>query len=155
MILVSACLLGCQCRHDGKNNHDPLLLNRLRGHCLLPICPEQLGGLSTPRSACEIRGGDGRKVLAGRARVITHDDQDCTEAFIKGARETLHLAQQQNITQAILKSRSPSCSPSSIYSGSFTRCLKSGVGVTAALLMERGISVRSETDLRVEKTHTP
>ncbi len=147
LILISACLIGCHCRYDGKTNLTASLLECLADQPLIPICPEQLGGLSTPRPPCEIHGGDGEKVLAGSARVLTHDDQDLTKAFVRGARETLYLAQWQKIRLAILKSKSPSCSPDHIYDGTFSHRLVPGQGVTATLLQQHNIDVISESDM--------
>jgi len=107
----------------------------------IPLCPEQLGGLPTPRPPAQIVGGDGCDVLAGRAWVRTGDGQDVTNAFIKGAREVLKVALLVRAERAILKDKSPSCGPERIYQRDG---LVPGMGVTAALLAQNGIPVESE-----------
>ncbi|MDL2275510.1 DUF523 domain-containing protein, partial [Desulfosarcina sp. OttesenSCG-928-G10] len=98
-ILVSACLWGCACRYDGCAKPDPVLMIRLKDQDVLPVCPERLGGLPTPRPACSIAGGDGAAVLAGTARVVDKNSADQTDAFIRGARRTLDLALKSNACQ--------------------------------------------------------
>jgi len=144
MRLVSACLAGCHCRYDHQAlPHERMILLVQSGQAL-PICPEQLGGLPTPRLPAEIVGGDGDDVLDGRARVINQAGADLTEQFLAGAREALRLAQIAGATEAILKERSPSCGSTAIYDGSFSGAKRPGAGVTAALLRRHGIAVRSE-----------
>ncbi len=138
--LVSACLLGMRCRYDGESKPSASLLARLRSRDLLPIpiCPEQMGGLPTPRVPNEIRGGDGGDVLDGKARVLDTDGVDRTAAFIAGAREALRLARLLGIGVAYLKTGSPSCGCG------FIKCegrLVEGDGVTAALLKRHGLKV--------------
>ena len=140
-ILVSACLLGVNCRYDGGNSRDENAINRLKTDELIPVCPEEAGGLSTPRPPVEIVGGDGNDVLDGKAKVMTVDGEDKTEEFLKGARHALELAQSQGATRVILKAKSPSCGCGTIYDGSFSRTLISGDGVTTALLKRHGIEV--------------
>ena len=140
-ILVSACLLGVNCRYDGGNSRDENAINRLKTDELIPVCPEEAGGLSTPRPPVEIVGGDGNDVLDGKAKVMTVDGEDKTEEFLKGARHALELAQSQGATCVILKAKSPSCGCGTIYDGSFSRTLISGDGVTTALLKRHGIEV--------------
>lgn len=111
------------------------------------VCPEEDGGLATPRPAAEIRGGDGSDVLDGRARVVTEGGVDVTEAYLEGARIALERAREAGARTAILKSRSPSCGRGCIYDGSFSRTLKEGEGVTAALLEREGIQVLTEEEL--------
>lgn len=142
-VLVSACLAGVRCRYDGEACADPEVVRLVREGRALPVCPEQLGGLSTPRSAAEVRGGDGQDVLAGRARVVTREGQDVTDAFLRGARETLRLARLAGSQRAILKARSPSCGLGQIRDGSFQGGLRQGDGVAAALLKREGIEVRT------------
>lgn len=144
--LVSACLAGVHCRFDQKHQKDEKVLELVKNGEAIPVCPEQLGGLSTPRTPAEIVGGDGEDVLDGKAKVITKEGKDVTEAFIKGARETLRLAQMIGAKKVILKERSPSCGSCMIYDGSFSGRKKRGMGVTAALLKRNGIEVRSEED---------
>ncbi|WP_345866924.1 DUF523 domain-containing protein [Shewanella algae] len=138
-ILISACLLGQEVRYDGGHN----LLNDARVQLwqaqgrLVPFCPECAGGLPTPRAPAEQIQG----------RVLTCDGEDVTEAFELGAELALAKAQQQQVVAAILKARSPSCGKGRVYDGSFSRQLKEGDGVTAALLMRHGIQVFSEFEL--------
>lgn len=156
MWLVSACLLGISCRYDGNHSLDPALVAKLvtetkkpaaeedgapRGW--IPVCPEQLGGLPTPRPPAEIEGGTGHDVLAGRARVVTREDQprEVTPAFLRGAYATLQLARLGQVRGAILKEKSPSCGVHLIYDGTFQGRLRAGPGVTAALLQKEDITV--------------
>jgi uncharacterized protein YbbK (DUF523 family) len=144
MIIISACLIGCNCRYDEKNNLNPHLAKLVQEGKAIPVCPEQLGGLPTPRPPAEIVGGEGKDVLTGKARVIDVNGNDVTAQFVKGARETLKIAQLIGATSAILKQRSPSCGSEEIYDGSFNKKRIKGRGVTAALLMENGIKVMDE-----------
>lgn len=147
MKIVSACLLGTPCRYDGKsqlNGEAARLFNE--GNCV-PVCPECLGGLPIPRASAEIVGGSGEDVLDGRARVMARQENgemtDVTASFIDGAQKTLEAARRSGAAEALLKAKSPSCGCGMIYDGSFSRTLKSGNGVTAALLMRHGIAVRT------------
>ncbi len=146
MILISACLCGVNCKYNGGNNVHPEFLELLKQGVLLPICPEQLGGLPTPRAACEILGGSGREVIQGQASVVDSQGEDLGSYFIKGAGECLAIAQQARINEAILQRRSPSCGCGKIYDGSFSSQLIDGDGVTAALLKEHGIKVWNDED---------
>lgn len=137
---ISACLCGQSVRYDGK-------------HCLMDnapstdqrfmICPEVMGGLSTPAAAAEIVGGDGWDVWQGHAKVITRDGSDVTQAFKQGALLALQSLQDAQIKTVWLKSKSPSCGSGQIYDGSFQGVLKQGDGVTTALLRQHGIAVVS------------
>lgn len=142
--IVSACLAGIQCRYDQKHQKEDRILELVRNGKAIPVCPEQIGGLSTPRPPAEIVGGDGEDVLDGKAKVIDIHGNDVTEAFIQGAYETLKIAKEIGATEAILKERSPSCGSCMIYNGEFTGNKKPGSGVTAALLRRHQIQVRSE-----------
>ncbi len=126
MILVSACLLGLKTRYDGRSKGKSACISLLAGRCWAPFCPEQLGGLPTPRTAADIIDGNGTDVLAGRAKVISRDGVEVSGQFIRGAEQTLFLARQLEVEAVFLKAGSPSCglSPTS--------------GVTAALLSEHG-----------------
>jgi len=139
MILVSACLVDLQCRFDGTSCPKPSVLDERADEGVVPVCPEQLGGLPTPRSPAVIVGGDGHDVLAGRARLVNGDGQDVTEHFLRGAREVLALAQRLGIRKAWLKSKSPSCGLGGLSDG--LGGVRPGDGVTAALLIENGIEV--------------
>ncbi|WCK53562.1 DUF523 domain-containing protein [Aneurinibacillus sp. Ricciae_BoGa-3] len=150
MKLISACLMGCECRYDGKANYKEEIEQLIKEGRAVPACPEQLGGLSTPRNPAEIVGGDGFDVLDGKARVVDNTGQDVTEQFLQGARQALRIAKAAGATHAILKERSPSCGSTGIYDGTFSRTKQPGVGVAAALLIRNGIQVESEEKWQVE-----
>jgi uncharacterized protein YbbK (DUF523 family) len=137
-VLVSSCLLGVACRYDGNHSLAEKIARMARRMHMIPICPEQLGGLSTPRPPSVIVNGDGEEVLRGRARVINDRGEDVTEAFLKGAREALALAKLTGAQRAFLKSRSPSCGLRTPYCET---AAGSGIGVTAALLLRNGIEI--------------
>src|SRR5690554_4481874 len=128
-ILVSACLLGQECRYDGGHcGHEEISrLAEERG--AIPICPELMGGLTAPRPPAEIVGGNGDDVLAGRARVLDKSGRDVTEAFVRGAEAVLRAARESGARLAVLKERSPSCGVHIIYDGSFAGRRISGRGV--------------------------
>lgn len=147
MVLVSACLLGENCRYDGDNSIQKELLSLLADKDYLPICPEVLGGLGIPRPPSEINGGTGEDVLKGEAVVRTIVGEDVTSFFLKGAKKALDGIEPANIDFAILKSRSPSCGVYQIYDGDFNGKLKEGPGVTAALLESKNILVFTEEEL--------
>lgn len=147
MILISACLLGIYSKYDGGSNLQPLLAKYADRGKYLPVCPEQLGGLGTPRPPAEIVGGDGEAVLAGRAEVVDKAGDNQTTAFIRGARELAAIAGAFPITAAILKERSPSCGVNRIYDGSFGHIVRSGRGVAAATLCQLDIPLYSEEDI--------
>ncbi len=128
--LVSACLLGFNTRYDGLTKTSPACKIELQGAIWIPVCPEQLGGLPTPRTPADLVGGQGAAVLAGKARVITRSGADVSEQFISGARQVLRIALEQQVAGAFLKSGSPSCGAGDV------------LGVTAALLKSNGIPVR-------------
>ncbi len=142
-VLMSACLLGVRCRYDGGHSRSETVMSYEKAHRLISVCPEQAGGLSTPRPPAEIVGGDGGAVLDGKAKVMTVDGRDVTEAYLRGAYHTLAVAQSQAVTQVILKARSPACGCGNIYDGTFSGTLTSGDGVTTALLKRHGITVTS------------
>ena len=135
--IVSACLLGYKCRYDARSCSEIL---DTEGEAI-PVCPECSGGLSIPRSPCEIAGGDGESVLVGEAKVLTKDGEDVTRQFVIGANITLRTALENGVTTAYLKSKSPSCGLGRIYDGGFKGKLKDGDGVTAALLKRNGINI--------------
>jgi len=144
--MVSACLAGINCKYNGGNNYNPSLCDFLASHPHFLVCPETLGFLPIPRMPAEIYGGDGYDVLDGRARVITSQGDDVTDAFMHGARACWELARLNRISLAILKSNSPSCGCGRIYDGSFSRRLRPGDGVAAALLRRNGVKVVTEKD---------
>ena len=98
--VVSACLLGVRCRYDGSSRDSPEMLSRLAHTLLVPVCPEQLGGLPTPRSPCRLQGGSGADVLAGRAHVVDDSGADMTAAFLRGAQEAVGIARRVGATRA-------------------------------------------------------
>lgn len=133
-IIVSACLLGVSCRYDGNSKPNEKIINLKEKYNLIPICPEIMGGLPTPRMSAEIKDG----------RVKTENGIDVTEEYKKGADEALKLARLFGCKKAILKENSPSCGCGKIYNGEFTRTLKDGNGITAELFMKNGIDVFGE-----------
>ena len=130
-ILVSACLLGTNCKYNGGNNYDPSIDEYLKDYEIIPICPEVLGGLSTPRHPSEIKDN----------KVINNKGEDVTSFFIKGAELTLEIAKKHNVKKALLKAKSPSCGNGKIYDGTFTDTLTEGDGITTKLLKENGIEI--------------
>lgn len=147
MILVSRCLLGENCRYDGKSKGSKAVMDYLDGKPFVACCPECDGGLSTPRLPSEIIGGDGFDVIDAAARVVMNDGSDVTEQYLSGAKKALELAKESGAELAILKANSPSCGNKSVYDGSFSGKLRAGAGVTAALLMKNGIEVISENEV--------
>ncbi|MBS6645160.1 MAG: DUF523 domain-containing protein [Clostridiaceae bacterium] len=136
-ILVSACLLGVQCRYDGTGAISEEIKKLMEEHTLIPVCPEIMGGLATPRDPAERREG----------RIVTKDGADVTDQYKKGAEETLKLAKLYQCSCAVLKERSPSCGCGRIYDGTFSHNLTDGNGVTAELLLEHGIQVKGESQI--------
>jgi uncharacterized protein YbbK (DUF523 family) len=128
--LVSACLMGLQTRYDGRLKPCGACRTFLRDAVWIPVCPEQLGGLATPRCAADIVGGDGDDVLAAKAGVFTRDGEDVTRQFLLGAHQVLAIAAAQPVTAVLLKADSPSCG------------VEPRVGVTAALLRQNGFPLR-------------
>jgi uncharacterized protein YbbK (DUF523 family) len=148
MIIVSACLAGINCRYNGGNNADPDVRRLVEEGKAIPVCPEQLGGLTTPRLPAEISGGTGTDVLDGNARVILKDGTDVTGNFLNGARETLKIARLAGAQQAIMKSGSPSCGHGKICDGTFSGKKREGNGVTADLLLRNGIKICTENGMK-------
>ena len=148
MKLISACLLGIKCAWDSQDNYkSDKAIDFLNSETLMPVCPEQLGGLKTPRAPQEIQGGTGEDVLNKKCKVININGEDVTQEFINGAEETLKIVRLFHIEEFIGKSKSPSCGCGQIYDGTFSRKLIDGDGVTTALLKRDGISVITEEDL--------
>jgi len=147
VIICSACLLGVSCRHDGRSKPDRKAISLSKKETLIPVCPEQLGGMPTPRPDAEMAGGSGADVLDGKARVFDSDGKDVTAHFTSGAEECLRIARMSGASEAILKQRSPSCGSGKIYDGTFSKTVMNGDGVTAALLKRNGIKVITEEDL--------
>lgn len=136
-LLISACLLGIPCRYDGKSKPAAKIDALREKYELIPVCPEQLGGLPTPRTPSERRGD----------RVVMADGTDVTAQYQRGARSALELYRREGCIAAVLKERSPSCGSGEIYDGTFTHTVISGDGVTAELLKQSGIKVYGETEL--------
>ena len=130
-ILVSACLLGYNCKYNGKNNYNSKIVELLKEHEVVPVCPEMFGGLSCPRIPCE-KVGD---------RILDKEGNDCTKQFIKGAEEALNIAKEKQVDFAILQKRSPSCGNSVIYDGTFKGNLIAGNGVFAQKLQSLNIPI--------------
>lgn len=146
MKLVSSCLIGLRTTYRGRSNLRRTLLELVKRGEAIPVCPEQLGGLPTPRLPAEIEGGQGLMVISGRARVLRSDGVDVTEQFIRGAREVLRLATIINPECIIFKENSPSCGVHFAYDGSFSNRKVCGEGVTTAMLRRAGFRVLSEAD---------
>jgi uncharacterized protein YbbK (DUF523 family) len=137
MIIVSGCLAGLHCRYNGEAKPNEDVMRMVAEGRALPVCPEQLGGLSTPRLPAEIIDG----------RVYRKDGMDITEEFQKGAKEALNLAQMVGANRAILKAKSPSCGSGKIYDGSFSGVQVNGNGVFAELLKNNGFEVKTEEEI--------
>ena len=147
MKLVSACLLGIRCRWDGNSSVNDKVLKLAQREMLIPVCPEQLGGLPTPRSPQEIQDGNGESILDSKSRVINSEGKDVTAQFVYVAEGTLKISRLFGITEFIGKAGSPSCGCGRIYDSSFSGKPTSGNGVTAALLQRNGIKLISEDEL--------
>ncbi|MVA26041.1 DUF523 domain-containing protein [Agrobacterium vitis] len=149
-ILISACLMGRPVRYDGKGKplHHPAIARWEDEGRLVVFCPEQAGGLPTPRPPAEIeQGGTGEDVLHGRARVLEVTGGDVTTEFIAGGRKAVDMALEQGCRYALLIDGSPSCGSGFIYDGSFSGKRHPGFGVTAALLKQAGVAVFSDRDI--------
>ena len=147
MILVSACLIGINCKYNGDNNKNESVIEYLKGKQYVIACPEQLGGMSTPREPSEIIKLDGHAVINGKTSVMNNQRLDVTSKFLKGAEETLKISKIYNCKKAILKEGSPSCGSNYIYDGTFCGNKVAGVGVTTAILRKNGIQVISEKEI--------
>ncbi|WP_284087490.1 DUF523 domain-containing protein [Acinetobacter nosocomialis] len=147
MLLISACLIGEPVRYDGRSclhtRLQQLFLNK-KAHAL---CPELLGGFSTPRLPAEIVGGTGQDVLDGKAKITDSSGLDVTELYLKGAYRTLEIARQIQASCVVLKENSPSCGSQKIYNGTFQGERITGVGITTALLQRHGFKVISENEI--------
>ena len=137
-ILISDCILGTNCKYNGKNNLNLDVLHLKEKYQLIPVCPEVFGGLSIPRKTSEIKNG----------KVIHNDMTDVTKEFIEGAMKTLNIAKENSCKIAILKAKSPSCGFGEVYDGTFTSTLINGNGIAADLLYKNGIVVLNETNFR-------
>jgi uncharacterized protein YbbK (DUF523 family) len=137
-IMVSGCLLGICCRYDGSQSPSHSIIRFASSANIIPFCPEQLGGLPTPRHPAKIVGGDGRDVFSGKATVINDMGEDVTDAYKKGAEQALRVARLVRSTIALLREKSPSCGLTTPYCEKSTH---SGMGVTAALFRRSGIKM--------------
>ena len=137
-IMVSACLLGENCKYDGGNNRNEALLRALAGHQVIPVCPEVAGGLPVPRIPVEMVGG----------RAVNRNGEEVEEAFRRGAEKTLEIAEREQPDLIILQSRSPSCGVNEIYDGTFTGRKIPGHGVFAAMALRAGFKVIDSEDLQ-------
>ena len=149
-VLVSACLLGKNCRYNGGHSRiselDELDVD------FIPVCPEEAGKLGTPRPAAEMQGSS-ENILKGDALILTNDGNDVTEKFIQGAEESLKTGIISGVEMAILKSRSPSCGIGTIYDGTFTHSLIDGDGIFAHLCRKSGINcISSDDSNQIKKT---
>lgn len=136
-ILVSACLMGVNCRFDGKSNLMPRLEELMVKHDCIPVCAELYGGLPTPRTPAEIQGD----------KLVTRDGRDVTANFVKGAAEVARMAKLYDCKVAILKENSPSCGSGKVYDGTFSKTLVEGDGLTAKALKELGVTVYGESEI--------
>ncbi|MEG0250498.1 MAG: DUF523 domain-containing protein [Peptostreptococcus sp.] len=160
-IIVSACLVGIDCKYNGKNNKDENVIKYLKNKEYITICPECFGGLSTPRVPSEIEYGKSGEDLVDKvekstnnefkkndyAKVYSKEGVDVTEEFLLGAQKALEIALDNRVSKAILKESSPSCGVNTIYTGKFDGDKKQGQGVTTALFKKHNIMVISEKDL--------
>jgi uncharacterized protein YbbK (DUF523 family) len=145
-ILVSACLLGLPTRYDGEAKRSQAVIDYLQRENLIPVpvCPEQLAGMTTPRDKTFFQSGDGTAVLAGTGEAVSENGKSMNEIFCRGAKLTLEIARLSGCRSALLKERSPSCGVHNVYL--FDNKVP-GVGVTSALLIRAGLDVFSEEDL--------
>ncbi len=139
--MVSACLLGECCKYSGGHNYSKAVARFIEGHEVIPVCPEVLGGLPTPRVPAELRG----------SRVVTRDGRDVSRAFREGADRALALAREKGVQLVILQPRSPSCGAREIYDGTFTGRKIPGQGIFARLLQENGIPLLDADELAAEE----
>jgi uncharacterized protein YbbK (DUF523 family) len=150
-VLVSSCLLGLETRYDATDNYSQEVADYIEKSDLIPIpiCPEQLAGLSTPRSKCWFASGDGAAALKGTGRLINEEGLEMTNCFIKGAEKALEIARMTGCTKAILQQRSPSCGTQKVY---INQQLTEGIGITAALFRAEGIEIIGDDELARSET---
>ncbi len=146
MILVSACLIGLNCKYNGKNNYNERIFELVKEGRAIPLCPEQLGGLVTPRYPAEVIIVDGKK------HVFDNTGQDVTQNFVNGAKEVMSLVKKMNIRQAILQPRSPSCGIGQIYNGEFNGTLTLGNGILVDMLLEAGVEVLTPEEFQAKES---
>ncbi|MGD0073082.1 MAG: DUF523 domain-containing protein [Candidatus Binataceae bacterium] len=151
-VIVSACLLGRRCRFDGRDKLTPELGVVLEGRSVIAVCPEEMGGLGTPRPSCQLRGGDGGGVLDGDATVVDANSVNRSVEFVKGAEAALAEAIAGGATDAVLKDNSPSCGVHNVYRDG---TLLPGEGVFTALLRRRGIAIYDENVTKLRSKRRP
>ena len=149
--MVSACLIGENTKYDAGNNLSQSVVDLSNKFTLIPFCPEQLGGLPTPRPPSEIKNSNGFGVIEMKTVVLNNMGEDVTENFIKGAQESLKIAVEHEPEFIILKENSPSCGVHKIYDGSFCNKIIDGCGITTAFLIMNGYEVLSEDE--IDKLH--
>lgn len=137
-VLVSACLLGTDCKYNGGNNYNPDVVKLKEKYKIIPVCPEKFGGLTAPREPAEIKEGN----------VYLKDGTDVTEQFLNGAAKALVTARVNGCKYAVLKSRSPSCGYGKIYDGTFCGKLTKGNGIAADMLDKNGICIFNEENFK-------
>ncbi|MGM0599793.1 MAG: DUF523 domain-containing protein [Candidatus Rifleibacteriota bacterium] len=150
IVLISACLAGVECNYKAKASSawQKGLQSFFRQACqngilFVPICPEQLGGLPTPRDPSELQGS-AKQILAGQEKIISNKGKDVSNNFIKGAMQAAHFAKLYSARFAILKSKSPSCGSSQVYDGTFSGQLIDGRGITSEVLLANGLKIFNE-----------
>ena len=136
-IMVSACLLGENCKYNGGNNKNEKVLEFIKGHEVIPVCPEVMGGLPTPRVPSEIREG----IVVNKEGVLVDKE------FRKGAEEAYEIAVKEKVDLVLLKAKSPSCGPKQIYDGTFSKKLIDGQGIFASMIHQAGFQYMDEEDL--------
>lgn len=147
-ILISSCTAGFATRYNAKDKHHSQMRELSERFILIPFCPEQAGGLPTPREPAEIeQGKEAKDVLKGSAKIYTKSGKDVTDAFLRGARMALEVCRLNNVDMVILQSKSPSCALRLVYDGSFSGNMKEGMGITAQLLVENGYAVVEESEI--------
>ena len=146
MYLISACLCGVNCKYNGKNNLNKHCLDLFKSGKAILVCPEQLGGLTTPRKPSEIQGESCEIINNKVGKIINNLGDDVTYQFIKGAEETLNIAKEAGVKIAILKEGSPSCGKNNVYDGTFSGRKIEGEGITSFMLRNNGIRVISDEE---------
>ncbi|MBF0410684.1 MAG: DUF523 domain-containing protein [Candidatus Riflebacteria bacterium] len=153
LILISSCLIGISSSYKGKFNEKasdffiPIMREAEKyGFIFIPVCPEQLGGLSTPREPSELLSNS-EEIISGKGKILSKNGMDVTENFLRGGNEALKIADIFNIKTAIMKEKSPSCGKNNVYSGDFSGTLIKGMGITSFLLSGNGIKVYSDEEI--------
>ena len=151
-ILISSCLLGVECNYAGKTSSawlkgfsDLIKQQIADGVQFIPVCPEQLGGMNTPRRPSELQG-PALDILSGKAKITSNSGEDVTRNFVVGAEQALHVAKLFDVDMAVLKSKSPSCGSRQVYDGTFSGVLVDGRGIAACLLAKNGVKILNEKE---------